>query len=404
MPERIIDQLSMYSDNNPKKRIARWILNIAYTSIMIGMLAGTSSFFYSACKKNEPLSIAEKLVRKTTKEAEKATFQYLKDKPQLIDRLFEYEGDKRLDYRNMKKLKKIILDRNKTLTQIVEESEAQESEYSTSLFYAQDYTGITIHNKKNRTYTTHFTNKELGKNSTFVPELKMVFDPKNGILYQLNKEKQTLEEAFSNVKDLTILPDGAYFVQENKVVKIIGDGKTAEIYKGDKDTKALRLKKIWNTPYGIVFGYSLPKIVGQTEDLDLRTKVTLATINLEDFDMGKEIDHTTRVVYKNGRLYVSNKDEIVISSTDPPIKISSGLLNDFIDYMVLDVDDDGKDEIVTYETTGEKIRIFKQNGKSHYLFAKVEDAIKFPYENPKADLRMFMPENLKKDLKEELKK
>lgn len=167
--------------------------------------------------------------------------------------------------------------------------------------------------------------------------------------------------------------------------------------------KEMHLKKIWNTPFGIFFGYQHPVVIGhKDEHPELWEKIQELVKPLGSFKMGRWISSKTRVLYKNDKLYVNAAYSLCISDGKLVSEIRAGFFdNEFVDYLVVN-DKNGEERIAISQ--GSSICVYKPNGSFLYTLRGIPFDFSFSYgrlEQEPEDL--FMPDILKTKIKEKLR-
>lgn len=178
------------------------------------------------------------------------------------------------------------------------------------------------------------------------------------------------------------------------------------------ETQYLSLRKIWNTPFGILFGYQYPVVVGPKDNHpELWEKIQDSAKQLGSFEMGDLISSCTRAVYKNNKLYINNSSRLWISDGKSVSVIYKGFWSGrFEDYLVLD-NKNGEDRIAILKeagTSGQDIQVYNANGSKLYDI-KLKDLqpyaqFNFQYGKQNPDpIDLFTPKDLKAKIKERLK-
>ena len=220
----------------------------------------------------------------------------------------------------------------------------------------------------------------------------MIFDSQRKSLYKL--EGPTITRVINDVGNVVSFPDETYFSQGGSVFKKENkeNGKFSCISQGKSD---ILLKKINGTNLLLFF---LRDLVGNSfsilgEEGENKKKIESYMRNFLN-NTGFEPDNTTKVMFKRGRLYLNNEDNLYSIRGGHVNHVKTAYGEDFVDYMVKDVDNDEKDEVILSLTDG-NVKVYRGEREEHNITG--DSPIRF---DEKMQYRWLNPPKLKKDVKE----
>ncbi|MCW8965575.1 MAG: hypothetical protein OQK82_02650 [Candidatus Pacearchaeota archaeon] len=321
MSSNIIDNLTRKSERNISRKILKSAKYLGYF-LTIGFSALVINGYTSP---NRDVEILENLLERDSPIAQTIAFKKLQSNPKLINELSE-------NYSILTSLDKIVFGDesksvDKALVKLTRESPNR----------------VTLSSDEK---TKYFSGQELGENLKFFSQLNLVYDPKNSCAYELNRNNQRLEKILGGVTSMEENNGFIYFSQENDLFKF-SEGNKIRLLQENKDDKKRKIYPVYGSN-SIIFIGENENSVFSTDEIE-----SLSISNLSKSLPEMSLDNYTKFIYRNNVLYASNEDLIVrVGEKDNKItvlKFGSPFAKDFDDYVVQDIDGDGKDEIAFFD-------------------------------------------------------
>jgi len=348
----IISSLS----NSRKKLTKKIITSLLTTSLLCGV--GFTTYFKEKSNYSKRQGDVLKILVEKNQES---AIDYLKDNPQLVEGI--ENSHKMLSW----------------LEQIITKPEKKAKKTLEKKFSVENKNRVVL--DKN----IYFSGSSLNEDSFFVKNLDMVFDPQGKSLYKL--DGSMLTKAINNVENVISFPDKTYFSQGDSVFKREnkGDEKFSRVYQGKSNTL---LRKINGTDLLLIFSGDKFFVLGEKGKDKKRIEMYM-----KNFSSNREFytDETTKVMFKRDHLYLNNKNHLYSMRSDAT-HVEAPFFEDFVDYMVDDLDNDGKDEVALSITNG-NVKVYSGEKEKYNITGK--SIIRFDKE---MQYRWLNPSKLKKDV------
>lgn len=346
--------------NKPGKKLVRYFVDsLVIVSFLLGI--GLTTYFVGKDNRSERQG---DILRKLVKKDEESAVDYLKDNLQLVEGI---ENSRRM----LGWLEQILTKPEKKEEKILEKKLNIENE------------GLIVLDKN-----IYSSSPSLNEDLIFVKGLDMIFDPQRKSLYKF--EGSTLTRVSNNIENVVSFPDKTYFSQRGSIFKKENKegGKFSRTHQGESN---ILLRKINGTNLLLVFSRDKLSVLG--EEGEDKTKIKSYMRNFLNNTEFKP-DNTTKVMFKRGRLYLSNEDHVYSIRGGHVNHVETASGEDFVDYMVKDLDNDEKDEVVLSITNG-NVKVY--SGEQEKYNIKGGSPIRFDEKTP---YRWLNPPKLKKDVKE----
>jgi len=318
-------------------KLSKWLGSyLATASILLPIVLGMGGGWNLSKPANKARDVAVKVIAKNNPAAFNSASDFLKKDPNLVGNFLE-------NYEGMQRLNSVFFERESSLEgKLILESSGR------VVFSGEPF----------------FSSQEIHEDSFYAHALKMIYDPSNKELYELNKEQQTLEKSFGRVECVVSFPKSAYFVHEKNVFSKNEDGRIKKLSNAEREYK---LRAIHGIEACAVFGDGkLCSAEVSEANEEFKQKITQFAKKL----CGDKFKFNENVKF----VYDSEKDALYMSNGKKLYGISNSTTwtkefeKDIYDFVLTDVNGDGAKElaVLSGEKESKQIEVFSRNNKGFY--------------------------------------